>query len=159
MGCGKSSRGKQLAKKMNLKFIDLDDYIAEQEGVSIDEIFQRHGEIAFRKIESNALRDLSVQSDFVMATGGGTACFYNNMDLMNSSGITVYLELDNKSLFNRLKNSRKIRPLIKNMSDLELMGFIETRMQERKVYYNSAKYIVSALNLNVEDIAEILQRE
>lgn len=142
---------------MNLRFIDLDNYIVQQEGLSIDEIFKKHGENNFRKIESKYLKDLSIETDFVMATGGGAACYFNNMEFMNKTGLTVYLELDNKSLFNRLKNSSKSRSLINNMTDSQLNEFIEAKMKEREVFYKSAAYTFNALNFDAQEIAEIIQ--
>lgn len=157
MGCGKSSRGKLLAKKMNLEFIDLDDYIADQEGLSIEEIFQKHGESTFRKLENQYIKDLSENSGFVMATGGGTASYSDNMEFMNSTGVSLYLKLDNKSLFHRLKNSSSARPLIKNMTDIELFEFIENKTKEREVFYNKANLTINALNFNAKEVGLLLQ--
>ena len=121
MASGKTTFGKELAKEKGLPFLDLDECIEEREGRSISEIFATDGERYFREIERWVLHELcDGQDEFVMATGGGTPCFFDNMDYMNRVGNTIF---QNTSLFvilERLKKQRADRPLLAMYSDNEL---------------------------------------
>jgi len=96
MGSGKSTLGKKLAKHARLQFIDMDHYIEKRNCKTVPQIFAEEGEAEFRKKERNALEELSAFSDVVIATGGGAPCFFDNVDLMNRTGKTIYLNIDPK---------------------------------------------------------------
>lgn len=143
MGCGKSTIGKKLANRLGYHFIDLDIYIEQKHMSPIAAIFQKQGEAHFRQLESKSLREIQGFGQ-VIATGGGTACFYDNMDWMNRQGTTIYLELSPEALFSRLVNVKYKRPSTKGLSDEELKQFIIQKLDERKPFYEQAKLKVNA---------------
>lgn len=157
MGSGKSTFGKKLAKELNLTFIDLDKVIEEKAKCSVTEIFKYLGEDAFRTMESEALKSFEHLDGFVMATGGGTPCYYNNIDYINKTGISIYIDLDTKSIYNRLSNAKNIRPTIKGKKENELMSFIEDTFQKRKNIYEQATFRVNGLNLETKKVIELLE--
>jgi shikimate kinase len=146
MGSGKSTIGKQLAPMLDLEFIDLDRYIENRWFRPIPQIFKEDGEEGFRKIEQKALTEVSEFENVVIATGGGAPCFFNNMELMNETGTTVYLAPDNNTLTERLLQSKSERPLIKGKSKEELRSFITETIKLRELFYNKSKIIIRANN-------------
>jgi shikimate kinase len=156
MAAGKSSVGKELAANLKLKFIDLDHFVENEMGMSIPEIFSSKGENAFRAAENNALKKLIQTNDFVIACGGGTPCYYNNMELMNNNGITVYLKHSSETLFERLKSNKTERPIIANKKDEELLQFIKRQLEKREAFYHQALYTIKDKKLNVKDCAELI---
>lgn len=141
MGSGKSTVGKVSAKKLGLKFLDLDSFIEEQEGKSIREIFSFYGEEKFRLLEKEALAKVSAfEDDLLIATGGGCPCFFDNMELMNQIGLTVYLKISLGRLVSRLKNGMDERPLLNEVSDL--YEFISAKLEEREPFYSKAQLIL-----------------
>jgi shikimate kinase len=146
MGSGKSSLGKALSKQYNIPFIDLDEYLEEQEGMSIPTIFETKGAIYFRKAETKALLDLSNRSDnFILSTGGGTPCYGTNMDVILSMTPHVfYLKLSVNSLAKRLEDTQSTRPLIATLDNSELAEFVGKHLFERTTYYNKSHHIISA---------------
>ena len=109
MGSGKTTLGRAVAARTGIRFIDLDDYIEEREGCSIREIFASRGEDAFRAIERDALQEVSRMADTLVACGGGTPCFGDNMDLLNRCGLTVYLDAPQGGTCQTSANSRAER--------------------------------------------------
>lgn len=146
MGSGKSTVGKQLAQKLSLPFLDLDTYIEEMTGSTIAQIFKEKGEIFFRQKEHQYLKELLEQSDdAVIALGGGTPCYSNNMELILSHSRNVfYLRLGIASLAKRLQSEKDQRPLIRHLPDLELPEFIGKHLFERTPFYNRAPHILQA---------------
>src|SRR6185436_13564002 len=141
MGCGKSKLGKQLAKKLNHQFIDFDELIEEQSGKKISEIFKDDGQQAFRNLETEILKSVCGFQNTVVSSGGGTPCFYDNMKLMNETGITVYIRINAGGLFHRLAESKTNRPLISGLTDIKLMDFIMDTLAEREYYYMQAQHV------------------
>ncbi len=123
MGCGKSTLGRRLSEHLNLQFIDMDHYIEERNLKTIPQIFEQEGEAEFRNKERKALEELSEFTDIIIATGGGAPCFFDNIDLMNQSGQTIYINIDPAILADRLLKSKTERPLIKGKSKDELVYF------------------------------------
>jgi shikimate kinase len=156
MGCGKSTKAKQLAQKLNCPVIDLDAVIVAQTGKSIAEYFAEHGEVGFRQLENETLKEYSYPATCVVATGGGLPCFFGNMDWMNTNGKTVYLQMQPAQLVSRLHNRQK-RPLIANMNDEQLLTFIEMKLAERNPFYTKAQHSVNAFDLEVGELVEILR--
>lgn len=154
MGAGKSTVGRKLAARMNFRFIDMDTMIERKEKKSISEIFRLSGEKHFREIEHELLQRLSkYEENLVVSTGGGAPCYHNNMELLNSAGITVYLKLSPDELFGRLKYSYlKKRPLIQDKSSEELMSFIVDKLKEREHYYNSSRIIYPGIKIDIKDL-------
>ena len=158
MGSGKSTTGKILAKKLNMKFIDLDDIIERDEKKTIEDLFVKEGEIKFREIEHNYLKKTIKDKNIVLSLGGGTPCYYNNMELIKKNGISVYLKMSAGSLYNRLINSKKSRPLIKKMKNKDLKEFIESTLTDRKKYYEQADCIINAINLKIKQLINLVSQ-
>lgn len=156
MGSGKSTAGKKLAAKLGFEFIDLDKFIECETGKTIPEIFDEKGEAEFRALEHNALKKLITKECIVVACGGGTPCYYGNMDLMNNNGTTIYLKMSADSLASRLLNAKDKRPLIENKTEEELRSFITEHLEKREDIYHQAQYIVKGKNLNVDELVDFV---
>lgn len=157
MGCGKSTAGKQLANKLHLNFLDLDKYIEQNYRQSIPTIFRNEGEEKFRELEHLSLQELLKQDNYVLSLGGGTPCFYNNMDLIKKSGISVYLKMSVQSLVNRLIHAKNPRPLIKEMTERELEEYISAHLPIREHYYSMADYTIKGENLNMGELELLIK--
>ena len=151
MGTGKTSLGKIVAKKAGLTFIDLDHFIENRYHKSISQIFAEKGEDGFRNIERDALHEVAEFENVIIATGGGTPIFFDNIDFMNNSGKTVYLKTAPQILFNRLKIAKHNRPIIKDKDDNELMSFIIENLERRDPFYSKANMLFIADNLDTKD--------
>ena len=139
MGSGKTTLGRALAAATGLRFIDLDEYIEEQSGASVSEIFATRGEVAFRELERLTLLEVSRMDDVIVACGGGTPCFGSNMELMNSTGLTVLLEASFPRLLERLTEGSAKRPLIAAMGSHELEEYIRRTVEARMPFYSKAR--------------------
>lgn len=157
MGSGKTTVGQMLARALNWQFIDLDQYVEKQQGQSIRHIFDTEGEVAFRQMEHHALKEVAKRSNIIVSTGGGTPCFHGNMELMNQSGLTIYLKLDAKVLKDRLMPARKSRPLIAKKSDSELLAFIHEKLAEREPWYNQSAVKADATTVGVAPYINIIE--
>ena len=158
MACGKTTLGKELANELDYSFIDLDQYIEQKEGKSIKELFEIQGEELFRKIESEALREISmVDGNHVIASGGGTSCFYNSVDFMNKVGITIYLKAEVSELVERLISSKNHRPLLWGKNEEELNHYIIRVLDERKKYYERAKMTVNIKQVDIKMLANTIK--
>ena len=155
MGAGKTTLGKAFARAMGLTFIDLDWYIEERFHKTIRELFTERGEDAFRDLERRMLHEVGDFEDVVISVGGGTPCFFDNVDYMNSVGETVFLDVDIRVLFRRLKIAKQQRPLLDGKSDEELMQFIQEALQNRLPFYTRAKHTFNGEHL--EDRRQIQQ--
>ncbi len=156
MGCGKSTKAKQLANRLECPVIDLDAVIVAEQGQTIAEYFAANGEAAFRQLERETLKNYPYPETCVVATGGGLPCFFDNMDWMNANGKTVYLQMEPAQLVSRLHNRQK-RPLIKDMDDEQLLVFIQNKLAERDVFYTQAQFIINAFDLDAELLEEKLK--
>lgn len=157
MGCGKTTHGKKLAKKLNRPFIDLDHYIERKENKSIPEIFKISGETHFRDLEAMYLKQvIDRYESSVVSLGGGTPCFNKNINLINSSGLSIYIEMSPLSLFQRLENSVTARPLLLGKTKEEKIQLIEKLLSERENYYLQAPIKVNGINLDTEKLMEAL---
>ena len=160
MGSGKTTLGKKIAKHLNKTFLDLDNEIEKQEGVAVEEIFSKEGEVNFRQIEKNVLRKfIASEEGFVMALGGGTPCFYNNMELINDSGISIYLKYNAGMLVSRLVNAKSVRPLLLNKTKMELRKYVENTLEQREKTYSECQYIIEGDNVGVEDVLKLFQKK
>ena len=143
MGSGKTHRGRQLSEKLNLPFFDLDEQIVNSEGKSINQIFEEEGEEAFRLKEKEILNIITESHhSFILASGGGAPCYFNNIEYMNQSGITVWLNTPMPTLFKRLQQERAHRPLLRELTDAQLNSFIVRKFSDRKIYYEQAKVVI-----------------
>lgn len=142
MGAGKTSVGKALAKKLEMEFYDLDWYIEERYRRKVADIFAQKGEEGFRDIEHRMLHEVAEFENVVLALGGGTPCFYDNIDYANRSGITVFLDASPETIVRHLKISHTVRPLLKDKTGDELLSYIQKQIALRMPYYNKAQYRV-----------------
>jgi shikimate kinase len=159
MGSGKSHLGWKLANHLGVQFVDMDNYIEERNCKTIPQIFADEGEAEFRKKERNALDELSEFTDLVIATGGGAPCFFDNIDLMNETGKTIYLNIDPAILANRLLKSKTERPLIKGKSREELVAFIDETLKKRNQFYSQAKYQITEPDIDLEELRTMISDE
>jgi shikimate kinase len=146
MGCGKSTIGRKLAELMGISFIDLDKYIEERYFKSVPAIFAEEGEKGFREKERTALLEVSQFENIVIGTGGGAPCFFDNMEVMNNDGVTVYIAPNTEVLASRLIKSKTERPLIAGKSREELILFIKGALLLRAPFYEKAKVIIRGEN-------------
>ena len=157
MASGKSSIGKKLAKKLNLPFIDLDEYIANKENLSISDIFRTKGEIYFRKKETAYLNQLlQIKDNFILAVGGGTPCYGNNINIINNNAKSIYLKSSIQTIYDKLskeKNKRK-RPLVAAIENKDLKEFIAKHLFERTIYYERASFTIMIDNKTKKEIVE-----
>ncbi len=158
MGCGKSTIGKGLAKLTNSEFVDLDTYIENHYHATISSLFNKYGESNFRLLEQSMLLEVSnLQGDIVVATGGGTPCFFDNMELMNSVGVTIYIDAPAKMLAHRLEGAKKKRPIIEGLSSDELLHFIQGALDYRLTYYQKAAYTVNGVGATANDVYNVIK--
>lgn len=144
MGSGKSTLARKVAERLDLKALDLDQVIEDKEQISIPEIFKTKGEIYFRKAENQHLAELlSGDESFVLAVGGGTPCYANNIDLIKSFSISVYLKGSINTLKNRLNKGKGGRPLIEGMDEEQLTEFIAKHLFERRSFYEQSDVVLS----------------
>lgn len=153
MGSGKTTLGRALATAMDIPFIDLDHYIEQRYRKTISQLFAERGEEGFREIERKILHEVGEFEDVIISTGGGTPCFFDNIEYMNEQGTTVYLDVPVERLFIRLSIARSKRPLIKEKNDEELMTFIKEQLAKRAPHYSKAQYSFKADRL--EDNAQV----
>ena len=140
MGAGKTTIGKALSKELGIIFYDLDWYIESRMRKTVSEIFAERGEEGFRKIEYNMLHEVAEFEDVIISCGGGTPCFFDNMDYLNQQGQTVYLKAEPEVLYKHLQMAKVERPLLKGKSKEELLTFIKEQLEKREPFYTKARY-------------------
>ncbi len=154
MGSGKTKTAEALAKIFNYKIADTDKLVVDKTGKTISSVFEIEGQEFFRDIEKDVLRSTAKSENIIVATGGGTPCYFDNMDWMNENGVTVYLEANAGLLFHRLATSRAGRPLIEKLNDIELVEQITGHLAVRIPVYRKAMITVNAASLNPKSLAE-----
>ena len=159
MGAGKTTLGKAFARELNVPFIDLDWYIEERFHKSIRELFIERGEASFRELERNMLHEVAEFEDVIISTGGGTPCFFDNMEYMNEHGYTVFLDVHPDILFRRLCLATQQRPILQGKTNEELHAFIEETLAKRASFYMQAHYRFDGDHLeSYRQIAEAVQQ-
>lgn len=148
MGSGKTTIGNALSKDLGIPFYDLDWYIESRMRKSVKQLFDSVGEEGFRKIEHNMLHEVAEFENVIISCGGGTPCFFDNMDYLNRQGDTVYLKATPEVLFRHLKMGRTVRPLLLDKTPEEVQTFIGEQLRAREPYYVRAKY---TLDVNLMD--------
>ncbi|MCC7466109.1 MAG: shikimate kinase [Saprospiraceae bacterium] len=157
MGCGKSFWGKELAQALDLPFFDLDELISELVGKSIPRIFQESGEAGFRLLETRALHLIKdMDQSAIIATGGGTPCFSNHLELMKQNGLVIYLQTEPKLLATRLKQEKENRPLLANVPDEQLETVIRQKLEQRMECYHQADKVLEQHSNHQDMLAELL---
>jgi shikimate kinase len=156
MGSGKSTLGKRLAKKLDYPFSDIDQEVEALAGMSISDIFLRFGESRFRQLEQEVLHQTVHLHKVVIATGGGTPCFCENMAFINAHGVSVYLRMSSASLASRLEHAQKQRPLVENYAGEKLLRYIEEKLQQREPFYLQSKCIIKGETVKVDQIISLV---
>lgn len=167
MGAGKTTIGKELAKDLGLPFYDLDWYIESRMRKKISEIFAERGEEGFRVIERNMLHEVAEFEDVVISCGGGTPCFFDNMEYMNENSDVIYLKATPEVLYNHLQMGKSVRPLIANKSKEELLDFIKEQLEYREQFYLKANHILDVtlmespekISISVEKAKELIAQK
>ena len=154
MGAGKTTVGKQLADNLGLMFYDLDWYITSRMHRTVAQIFEESGEEGFRKVEHNMLHEVAEFENVVLSCGGGTPCFFDNMDYLNRQGETVYLKATPEVLYAHLKMGKTVRPLLLNKTPEEVKAFVKEQLAQREPYYLKAKHV---LDVNLLDSYDKIQ--
>jgi shikimate kinase len=152
MGSGKTTYGKLMSQKLKMDFFDLDEYIEKQYNRNISQLFEEWGEDKFRTVEKVCLHEMPVSENCVIATGGGTPCFYDNIEYMNKNGDTIYLRTSVRELRDRLKLSVIKRPLIIGKSQDELEAYISEMLEKREKFYLKSRYILDTDDLNPNNL-------
>lgn len=155
MGCGKSTLGRNVGKMTGIEFIDLDTYIEARYHTSVKDIFAKLGEEGFRDIERKMLHEVGEFENVIIACGGGTPCFFDNMEYMNSVGTTVFLDTSLPKLHTRLMRGRHKRPLIADKNSDELNDFIVKALNGRRPYYSMAQHTFRGDDLENEEEIEV----
>ena len=154
MGAGKTTVGKALSKQMGLPFYDLDWYIESRMHKTVPQIFAERGEEGFRLIERNMLHEVAEFENVIISCGGGTPCFFDNMDYMNGQGDVIYLKASPEVLYKHLLMGKTERPLLKNKTPEQLIAFIKEQLEIREPYYTKAKHV---LDVSLMDNYEKIQ--
>lgn len=165
MGAGKTTVGKCLAKELNMDFYDLDWYIESRMRKTVKQIFDEYGEYGFRKIEHNMLHEVAEFENVIISCGGGTPCFFDNIEYMNQQGETVFLKASPEVLYGHLKMGKTVRPLLLNKTPEEVKIFINEQLEKRNPYYSQAKYTLNVdlmdnyekIKISVAKIKELLK--
>lgn len=150
MGAGKTTLGKELSRRAGLSFIDLDYYIEGRYRQTVSQLFAERGEAGFREIERNLLHEVGAFEDVLVSTGGGTPCFFDNMDFMLGQGTTVYLRVPVDELAARLEIGKHSRPVLRGRSGEELRAFIAKSLAEREPFYMRASILFDAERMTTE---------
>jgi shikimate kinase len=157
-GSGKSTIGRRLAARLSLPFYDTDSYFEAKYRITISDFFTKYGEEFFRICEHRVLTELLSLPPCVIATGGGTPCFFDSMSLIQSSALSVYIKLSSKSLSDRLLHSKKVRPLLLGKSPEQLMAYIDGVLPQRELYYSQAEICVKGENIDVNALVDSVQK-
>ena len=142
MGSGKTTVGHALSKETGMPFSDLDWYIESRRHCTGKQIFDEKGEDGFRQIEHNMLHEVAEFEDVIISCGGGTPCFFDNMDYINAQGESVYLKCTPEVRYKHLQMGKTVRPLLMNKTPEEVKAFIQEQLKEREQFYNKAKHII-----------------
>jgi shikimate kinase len=156
MGSGKTHWGNKWAAANQLSFVDLDEIIEEKAKKNIAEIFETRGEGYFREIEAEALRTCAGLQNTIVACGGGTPCFFENMPWMNDHGITIYIACAPAEILQRVLSEQEKRPLLKKLNQAELLFFIEQKLTERVPFYTQAKLTLQSSQLTENSFTGII---
>jgi shikimate kinase len=156
MSSGKTTVGRYLARKTDMEFIDIDEAFENRFKMSITSFFDLFGEAKFRELEHQILLDCLKNEHAIIATGGGTPCFFDNMQLINNNGISVYLKLHPNSIVSRLLHTKKQRPLLKNLKPDELAEYVNQQIAYREDFYQQSNFIFTLENKKPIDVYNLL---
>ena len=154
MGSGKTHIAKILSEKLNYDFLDLDKFVVSKNKSSVADLFEKKGELFFRKLERQALEEVLASRDsLVLSLGGGTPVYYNNMEIINDFSTSIFLQTPVPTLAERLLKQKEKRPIIAHINDVDMPEFIAKHLFERNPYYSKAQYIINTKNKSADEIA------
>ena len=157
-GSGKSTLGKKLSLELGYKFFDTDDEIIRLEKRTIEEIFANEGEVYFRKKENEILNHLLAEANAVISTGGGTPCFFDNIQVINNNGISIFLNIELDAVAGRLKKGKNNnRPMVAGKTDSELLEFLQNKHAERLPFYSKASIEIEDEKMSVGALVNLLK--
>ncbi len=157
MGAGKTTTARRLAQRMGWEVVDTDALFEEKYKISVHDFFNKYDEPLYRKLEAEVLKETEKLERVVVSTGGGTACYFDNMEWMNGHGTTVFLRISEKAVVDRLLHAKRKRPLAAGKSEVELKAFVSRHYAERLPYYEKAQITVKAEDLDLEGLASRIQ--
>jgi len=159
MGAGKTTVARRLATRLGWAVADTDDLFEEKYRISVDDFFHKYDEALYRKLESQVLKETESLENVVVSTGGGTACYFDNMDWMNQHGLTVFLHISEKAVIDRLIHAKRKRPLSTGKSEAELTAFVQQHYTSRLPFYEKAKITVKSEDLDLDNLVQLVENE
>ena len=159
MGVGKSTVGKKLAKQLNFEFIDLDDIFEQKYKISIDSFFNKYDEELFRKLEHDMLLATFLKTNAVISTGGGTPCYHNAMEKINSIGYSVYIKMPPSAIEHRLLTAKRKRPLIEGIPKEDLQEVIKEKLKGRHPIYKQAHLHINGIDVDIKELADAISKK
>lgn len=157
MGAGKTTAAKRLANRLGWEVADTDDLFEEKYRISVDDFFQKYDEPLYRKLESEILKSTESRDHIVISTGGGTACYFDNMDWMNQHGLTIFMRISPAAAVDRVLHSRHKRPLARGKTEAELMEFVSQHYAARLPFYERAQITVKSEDFDLEGLMELIE--
>jgi len=157
MGAGKTTTARRLAQRLGWDVVDTDDLFEEKYKISVCDFFNKYDENLYRKLESEVLKSTENLENVVISTGGGTACYFHNMDWMNQHGTTVFLRISQKAVVDRLLHAKRKRPLSEGKTEEELTAFVEKHYTGRLPFYEQARITVKSEDLDLDDLVRQIE--
>lgn len=157
MGAGKTTAARRLAQRMGWEVVDTDALFEEKYKISVNDFFNKYDEPLYRKLESEVLKATESLDHVVVSTGGGTACFFDNMDWMNQHGLTVFLRISPQAAVDRVIHSRHKRPLVEGKSEEELTEFVNQHYASRLPFYEQARITAKSEDFDIERLMEAIK--
>ena len=159
MGAGKTTAARRLANRLGWEVVDTDDMFEEKYKISVCDFFSKYDEALYRKLESEVLKSTESLNNVVVSTGGGTACYFDNIDWMNQHGLTVFLRISEKAVVDRLLHAKRKRPLAIGKSEEELTDFVAEHYTSRLPFYEKAQITVKSEDLDIERLTETIKEK
>ena len=159
MGAGKTTVARRLANHLGWEVVDTDAMFEEKYRISVCDFFNKYDEPLYRKLESEVLKSTADLENVVISTGGGTACYFDNMEWMNQHGLTVFLCISQKAVVDRLLHAKRKRPLAEGKTESELTEFVTRHYTERLPFYEQAKITVKAEDFDLESFIKQIENE
>lgn len=158
MGAGKTTAARRLAHRLGWEAADTDDLFEEKYKISVNDFFNKYDEPLYRKLESEVLKETENLERVVISTGGGTACYFDNMDWMNHHGLTVFLRISQKAVVDRLLHAKRKRPLAEGKTEAELTEFVQRHYTSRLPFYEQAQITVKAEDLDLDQLIQLVDK-
>jgi shikimate kinase len=159
MGAGKTTAAKRLANRLGWEVVDTDDLFEEKYKISVCDFFNKYDEPLYRKLESQVLKETESLENTVISTGGGTACYFDNMEWMNRHGLTVFMRISEKAVIDRLLHAKRKRPLSTGKTEAELTEFVQQHYTSRLPFYEQARITVKSEDLDLENLIKLIENE